>query len=380
MNELLVFLQSLPEAFKTGFIYSIMVMGVYLTYKILDFPDMSVDGTFPLGGFVFASFALSKNGFFGITNPVMGLILVVICGMVAGYVTGALHVYLKINGLLSGILVMTGLYSINSRIVGMPNVFISPDRSIYEIVSYKKDFIPFVIAFLILLILKGLYDYKIKENKYMIRTLSVYIIFTIALIIYVVKTQDVKLMLTVLIAFIIKMVIDYILTSKFGFALRALGNNEQLVVSLGVNEKRLKIFGLMLANGVVALSGALFAQNIKVADLQSGVGTIVIGLAAIILGLGVLKKSRVINEVSIVTIGSLMYYFIINLALMSNSWTRSIYESLHFSDDVIKILEVKPTDVKLITAVILAAILWNELINKSKKGKKKVKLIEKGEA
>ncbi|WP_314393233.1 ABC transporter permease [Leptotrichia shahii] len=380
MNELLVFLQSLPEAFKTGFIYSIMVMGVYLTYKILDFPDMSVDGTFPLGGFVFASFALSKNGFFGITNPVMGLILVVICGMIAGYVTGALHVYLKINGLLSGILVMTGLYSINSRIVGMPNVFISPDRSIYEIVSYKKDFIPFVIAFLILLILKGLYDYKIKENKYMIRTLSVYIIFTIALIIYVVKTQDVKLMLTVLIAFIIKMVIDYILTSKFGFALRALGNNEQLVVSLGVNEKRLKIFGLMLANGVVALSGALFAQNIKVADLQSGVGTIVIGLAAIILGLGVLKKSRVINEVSIVTIGSLMYYFIINLALMSNSWTRSIYESLHFSDNVIKILEVKPTDVKLITAVILAAILWNELINKSKKGKKKVKLIEKGEA
>ena len=380
MNELLVFLQSLPEAFKTGFIYSIMVMGVYLTYKILDFPDMSVDGTFPLGGFVFASFALSKNGFFGITNPVMGLILVVICGMVAGYVTGALHVYLKINGLLSGILVMTGLYSINSRIVGMPNVFISPDRSIYEIVSYKKDFIPFVIAFLILLILKGLYDYKIKENKYMIRTLSVYIIFTIALIIYVVKTQDVKLMLTVLIAFIIKMVIDYILTSKFGFALRALGNNEQLVVSLGVNEKRLKIFGLMLANGVVALSGALFAQNIKVADLQSGVGTIVIGLAAIILGLGVLKKSRVINEVSIVTLGSLMYYFIINLALMSNSWTRSIYESLHFNDNVIKILEVKPTDVKLITAVILAAILWNELINKSKKGKKKVKLIEKGEA
>ena len=180
MNELLVFLQSLPEAFKTGFIYSIMVMGVYLTYKILDFPDMSVDGTFPLGGFVFAAFALSKNGFFGITNPIMGLILAVVCGMIAGYVTGALHVYLKINGLLSGILVMTGLYSINSRIVGMPNVFITPDRSIYEIISYKKDFVPFVIAFVILLVLKGLYDYKIKENKYMIRTLSVYIIFTIA--------------------------------------------------------------------------------------------------------------------------------------------------------------------------------------------------------
>ena len=380
MNELLVFLQSLPEAFKTGFIYSIMVMGVYLTYKILDFPDMSVDGTFPLGGFVFAAFALSKNGFFGITSPIMGLILAVVCGMIAGYITGALHVYLKINGLLSGILVMTGLYSINSRIVGMPNVFISPERSIYEIISYEKNFIPFIIMFVILLILKGLYDYKIKENKYMIRSLIVYIGFVIGLIIYVANTKDVKLMLTILIAFVIKMIVDYILTSKFGFALRALGNNEQLVVSLGVNEKRLKIFGLMLANGVVALAGALFAQNIKVADLQSGVGTIVIGLAAIILGLGVLKKSQAINEISIVTIGSLMYYFIINLALMSNSWTRNMYEGLHFSDNVIKILEVKPTDVKVITAIILAAILWNELIQKTKKGKKKVKLIEKGEA
>ena len=380
MNELLIFLQSLPEAFKTGFIYSIMVMGVYLTYKILDFPDMSVDGTFPLGGFVFAAFALSKNGFLGITSPVMGLVLAVICGMVAGYVTGALHVYLKINGLLSGILVMTGLYSINSRIVGMPNVFITPDRSIYEIISYKKDFIPFVIIFVILLVLKGLYDYKIKENKYMIRTLAVYIIFTIALIIYVVKTQDVKLMLTVLIAFIIKMIIDYILTSKFGFALRALGNNEQLVVSLGVNEKRLKIFGLMLANGVVALSGALFAQDLKVADLQSGVGTIVVGLAAIILGLGVLKKSRMVNEISIIIVGSLLYYCIVNMALMSNNWTQNLYRSLNINENITKILEVKPTDTKVITSVILGIILWNEYRKKSKKGKNKAKLLEKGEA
>ena len=238
MNELLVFLQSLPDAFKTGFIYAIMVMGVYITYKILDFPDMSVDATFPLGGFIFAAFALSKNGFMGITHPVMGLILSVVGGMIAGYLTGALHVYLGINGLLSGILIMTGFYSINSRIVGTPNVFISPERSIYEVISFEKNFIPFVIVFIILLILKGIYDYKIKENKYVIRALSVYTIITILLIIYVGITKDIKLMLSVLIAFIVKMIIDYILTSKFGFALRALGNNEKLVVSLGVNEKR----------------------------------------------------------------------------------------------------------------------------------------------
>ena len=379
MNELLVFLQSLPDAFKTGFIYAIMVMGVYITYKILDFPDMSVDATFPLGGFIFSAFALSKNGFLGITHPVMGLILSVIGGMIAGYLTGALHVYLGINGLLSGILIMTGFYSINARVVGTPNVFISPERSIYEVISFEKNFIPFVIVFIILLILKGLYDYKIKENKYVIRALSVYTVITILLIVYVGITKDIKLMLSVLIAFIVKMIIDYILTSKFGFALRALGNNEKLVVSLGVNEKRLKIFGLMLANGLVAFSGAIFAQNIKVADLQSGVGTLVIGLAAIILGLGVIKKSQLINETSIIILGSLAYYFIINLALMSNTWTKNLYRTLNFSDDMIKILEIRPTDAKIITAVILVIILWNEMAKKIKKGKKKAKMIKEAE-
>ena len=381
MNELLVFIQSLPEALKTGFIYSIMVMGVYITYKILDFPDMSVDATFPLGGFIFAAFSLSKNGFFGITNPFIGLILAVIGGMIAGYLTGALHVYLKINGLLSGILVMTGFYSINSRIVGVPNVFISSERNIFELISYEKSFIPFVLVTIILLVLKGFYDYQIKENKYVIRTMIVYVIATIGLFVYVVTTKDIKLMFVIIVAFAIKMILDYILTSKFGFALRALGNNEELVVSLGVNEKRLKILGLMISNGLVALSGALFVQNMKVADLISGTGTLVIGLAAIILGLGVLKKSRLINEISIITIGSLMYYFIINLALMSNSWTKNLYQTLKFNDSLISTLEIKPTDVKIITAVILTIILWNETAKKLKKGKKKAKAmkIKRGE-
>ena len=379
MNELLIIIQSLPEAFKTGFIYSIMVMGVYITYKILDFPDMSVDATFPLGGFIFAAFALSKNGFFGITSPIMGLILVVIGGMMAGYITGALHVYLKIDGLLSGILVMTGLYSVNSRIIGVPNAFIPPERSIYEIVSYEKNFIPFSVTFIILLILKGFYDYKIKENRFVIKSMIFYTAAVFIIIGYTAYTKDIKLMLTILIVFIIKMIIDYILTSKFGFALRALGNNEKLVISLGVNEKRLKIFGLMLANGLVALSGALFAQTLKVADLQSGVGTIVIGLAAIILGLGILKKSQRINEISIVTIGALLYYTIINIALTSNNWTKSLYRSLNFSDELIKTLEVRPTDVKIITAIILTAILWNELSKKIKKGKRTARILQRGE-
>ena len=379
MEELLIFIQSLPVAIKTGLIYSIMVMGVYITYKILDFPDLSVEGSFPLGGFIFAAFALSPNGFFGITNPVMGLILAIIGGMMAGYVTGALHVYFEIEGLLAGILVGTGLYSINFRINRSSNAIIPGERSIYEVVSYEKYFFIFVMLFVLLLILKGLYDYKIKENKYVIRTMVIYLIITALLIAYVAFTKDIKLMLTALAVFIIKMIIDYILTSKFGFALRALGNNEQLVVSLGVNEKRLKIFGLMISNGLVSLAGALFAQDLKVADLQTGVGAIVIGLAAIILGLGVLKKSRIINEITIIIVGSLLYYCIVNVALMSNNWTQDLYSSLNINENIAKILEIQPTDTKIITALILGIILWNEYMKKKKKGKKKVKLIGKGE-
>ena len=221
-----------------------------------------------------------------------------------------------------------------------------------------------------MLVLKGLYDYNIKENKYVVRTISVYAVLVISLIIYVFFSKDIKLMLTVLIVFILKMILDYILTSKFGFALRALGNNEQLVVSLGVNEKRLKIFGLMISNGFVALSGALYAQSIKVADLQLGVGTIVIGLAAIILGLGIIKKSQAVNEISIVVLGSLLYYSIINVALMSNNWTKSIYDTLKLSDNMKSILEIKPTDVKIFTAIILTVILWNEIASKLRKSKK----------
>ena len=152
MNELLIFIQSLPTAMKTGLIYSIMVMGVYITYKILDFPDLSVDGTFPLGGFIFAAFSLSQNGFFGMTNPIIGLILANIGGMLAGYITGALHVYFDIEGLLAGILVGTGLHSINFRINSSSNAIIPGDRSLYEMITYEKYFIIFTVVFVLLLI------------------------------------------------------------------------------------------------------------------------------------------------------------------------------------------------------------------------------------
>ena len=343
MNEFIIFLQGLPSAFEMAFIYSIMVMGVYITYKILDFPDLSVDGTFPLGGFVFAAFALSPHGFFGITSPIVGLILSALAGALAGYATGYLHVEKKIDKLLSGI---------------------------YEVVTYEKHFLIFALFSIVLLGIKMFYDYKIKENKYVIRSISIYIIILLSLLWYTMGTKNMKLLTTVLLVFVIKMIIDYVLTSKFGFALRALGDNENLVVGLGVNEKKLKIYGLMISNSLVALSGALFAQYIKVADILGGVGTIVVGLASIIFGLGILKKSKTINDLSIVIVGTIMYYSIIHLALESNNWSKILYKSLNFSDNTIGLLEIKPTDLKVITAIILVLVMGIGLYKKLRQGKR----------
>lgn len=358
MEEIVIFLQTLPEAIKMGLIYSIMVMGVFITFKILDFPDMSVDGTFPLGSFVFAAFALSENGFFGITHPIMGLIISLIAGMIVGFFTGFIHIYLNVNNLLSGILVMTALYSVNSRILGLPNVFISNDKSILEIINYENSFIKILFIFIILLILKAYYDFLVKENKFVIMSQIIYFIILIFLTTYTYVSKDLSLMLVSLIVFIVKMMCDYFLASKLGFVLKALGENEQIVSSLGVNEKKLKIFGLMISNSLVSLSGALFAQSIKVADLQSGLGTLVIGLAAIILGQGILKKSKIIKDLSIVIIGSIFYYIIINIALNSNSLLMNLYKTLNLNENLISKLMIKPTDVKIITSIILAFIFW----------------------
>lgn len=379
MDELMIFINTLPDTLRVGFIYSIMVMGVYITYKILDFPDMTVEGSFPMGGFIFAAFALSKNGFFGITNPLMGLLLAFIGGMLAGLTTGILHTKFNIENLLAGILVGTGLYSINFRITGKSNVIIPTSKSIYELVSYNNNFTIFTAIFIMLLILKIMYDFKIKENKYVIRTFVMYLLLFIIMEIYIYRSKNIKFMLTILIVFILKMIIDYILTSKFGFVLRALGNNEQLVISLGVNEKKLKIYGLMLSNGLVSLAGAMFSQSLKIADLQIGVGVIVIGLAAIILGLGLIKRSKIINEVSIIIVGTLTYYCIVNFALLSNAWTKNLYKYFNFSDATIKMLEIKPTDIKIITSIVLAVILCIEFIKKKNKVKRKAKMNEKEE-
>lgn len=267
---------------EQGLIFALMVLGVYITYKILDFPDLSVDGSFPLGASVVA--ILLTKGY----NPIFALFVASIAGGLAGLFTGFIHVHFKIRDLLSGILTMTALYSINLRIMGKSNIHLFNVEHLFN-------------------------KYTILENpKYN----SILIIFIILLL--------------------SKVLLDFLLKTEFGFALRALGDNEKLVVALGVNEKTLKIIGLMISNSLVALAGGVLAQNQGFADVGMGTGIIVAGLASIILGEGVFKRIKGMKMTTIVVIGSIIYRLTISFALKYG---------------------FKATDLKLITALIVIAIL-----------------------
>lgn len=261
---------------EQSFIFAIMVLGVYLSYKILDFPDMTVDGSFPLGGAV-ASAILIKGG-----NPISALVVATICGAIAGLITGMIHVKLKVTNLLAGIIVMTGLYSVNLRIMGKSNI---PLFSVKHL--FNGNMIP-IVTLVILLILA-------------------------------------------------KITIDYLLKTKFGFALKALGDNETLVISLGIDEKKLKIYGLMIANSFVALSGAILAQYQGFADVGMGTGTIITGLASIIIGEAIFKKRSFISMSMTVILGTIIYRTIIAMSLK---------------------LGMNASDLKLITSILVVGIIF----------------------
>ena len=239
---------------EQSFIFAVMVLGVYISYKILDFPDMTVDGSFPLGAAVAAA-SIVKG-----VNPVLALILAMAAGAAAGFITGMIHVKLRVTKLLAGIIVMTGLYSINLRIMGKSNI---------PLFSVKHLFNGNVSAIVVVAV----------------------------------------------ILLIVKLGMDFLLKTKFGFALKALGDNESLIISLGLNEKTLKIYGLMLANSLVALSGAVLAQYQGFADVGMGTGTIITGLASIIIGDALFGKKKVIKISTMVIFGTIIYRTIIALSL-----------------------------------------------------------------
>ena len=266
----------LQATIEQSLIFAIMVLGVYISFRILNFPDMTVDGTFPLGAAISAK--LLALG----VNPYLTLLVVLVAGAAAGAVTGLIHVKLKVKDLLAGILVMTALYSVNLRVMGKSNIPLFEEDNIFN--------------------------------------------------------TEYSMMITIVVLILIsKFLLDYLLKTKFGFALKALGDNENLIVSLGLNEEKYKVYGLMIANAFVAFSGAVLAQYQGFADVGMGTGIIVIGLASIIIGDTLFGKRRRLAGTTIVIIGSILYRGVIAVTLS---------------------MGMDASDLKLITSVIVIIILW----------------------
>jgi len=288
----------LLSVFEQGLIYGIMALGVYITYKILDFADLTVDGSFPMGA-ALAAILISRG-----VNAFVTLPLSFLLGALIGVLTGFIHVKLGVRDLLSGIIMMTALYTVNLRIAGRANLPI-----------YNMD--------------------NVFDNDFVNRIIP----------------QPLKTFQTVIVIFILTMIVKYLLdwylSTKSGYMLRAVGDNDTIVTSLGIDKGFVKIVGLSVANGLVALSGCLYAQQQRYFDISMGTGTVVIGLASVIIGTSVFHKLSFLRVTSSVLVGSLVYKGCVALAIR---------------------MGLKSTDLKLITAVLFLIIL---VVGKERK--KKVK-------
>lgn len=253
--------------FEIGLIFAIMALGVYLTFRILDFPDLTVDGTFTTGGAVAAIMIVAGY------PPFFSTIMAMIAGFIFGCCTGVLHTKGKINPLLAGILSMIALYSINLRIMGKPNVALITEETLKQ---QSKGFFENTLPFL--------------------------------------STFDIIIPM-LLVVIIVKLSIDWFLKTDIGLSLRATGDNQRMVRSYSVNTDLTIVIGVGISNGLVALSGALFAQYQGTANATMGVGMIIIGLASVIIGEAIFGTRTVKLVTFAVITGAVIYYFAVALAL-----------------------------------------------------------------
>lgn len=251
---------------EQGLIYAILALGVYITYKILDFPDLTVDGSFPLGAAVTA--ALITRGM----NPYLTLPVSFLAGVLAGICTGLIHVKCKVRDLLSGIIMMTALWTVNLYIAGTANVPLFSQDSIF-----KNDF------------LTGIVPESMKSY--------------------------VTLIVVLILAVVCKIILDLYMNTKSGYLLRAVGDNETVVTALAKDQGNVKILGLAIANGLVSLAGCVFAQEERVFEISMGTGAIVIGLASVIIGTSIFKKISFVKTTTAVIIGSIIYKACVAVAI-----------------------------------------------------------------
>lgn len=280
---------------EQGLIYGILGLGVYITYKILDFPDLTADGSFPLGAAVTA--ALIGNG----VNPYLTLPVAFCAGALAGVCTGLIHVKGKVRDLLSGIIMMTALWTINLRIAGTSNVPLFSKETIF-----KNSFL----------------EKTVPENIVPYITILVIIVLTV----------------------ITKLILDFYMSSKSGFLLRAVGDNEKLVTSLAKDQGNTKILGLAIANGLIALAGCIFCQEERVFEISMGTGAIVIGLASVIIGTGFFRNLSFMKATTAVLVGSVFYKACTAIAMRN----------------------FEPMDMKLVTAILFLIVLLISMERKKK--------------
>ncbi len=254
--------QILLGAVALGLLWAVMTIGVYITYRILDIADLTVEGSITLGAAICASMIA------GGTNPYLATICAFLAGLAAGLVTGLLHTKLRIPALLSGILTMIALYSVNLRVMGKANVSLLRMETIYSALE------------------------KLGLQKSVAVTLS-----------------------GAVMAIAIISVLYWFFGTELGNAIRATGNNPNMVRAQGINTDNMKILGLMISNGLVSLSGAMIAQSQNFADVQMGTGSIVIGLASLIIGEVLFGRRNFYSRLFSLILGAVAYRVIIALVL-----------------------------------------------------------------
>lgn len=274
-------------ALELGAIFSILSLGLYISFKVLDIPDLTVDGSFTTGCAVSAIVTVASS-------PALGLLLAFVAGALAGLVTGLLITKLKINAILAGILTQTALYSINLRIMdGKPNISLLDSKTIFtninQITSYGTLILLFIFVIVIVLLL------------------------------------------------------NYFLRTQLGLALRACGDNEDMVRASSIDTDKMKLIGLSLANGLVGLSGALYTQQQTYSDITAGIGMMVIGLASIIIGATFIKNEKVLVSLIATVVGAIFYRFVLTFALQVGITSGD----LKLLSAVIVVIAISSTKLKL---------------------------------
>ncbi len=277
----------LLSVLEQGMIYGILALGVYITYKILDFPDLTVDGSFPFGA------ALTVRLITLGAPPAVTLPAAFLGGALVGVCTGLIHVKLKVRDLLSGIIMMTGLYTVNLWVAGTGYVAIFNKKTIFD---------------------NGAVNAVFPAAMGRFKTVMIILVITL----------------------VAKFLLDWYMSTKSGFLLRAVGDNDTIVTSLGVDKGLVKIVGLSIANGLVSLGGCIYAQQQRSFEISIGTGAVVIGLASVIIGTSLFKKASFLRVTSSVIIGSVLYKGCVALAMFAG---------------------IDANAIKLITAVLFLIIL-----------------------